>query len=109
MILHGNQRGGAKNLALHLLKDENEHVEAHELRGFVALDYACEVFSVSRWIGIRAKEVRSKLTNPDTLPGVDKARQQIAKDMAAHLGELQRHQDTAITLRITEIEEKRAH
>lgn len=36
MILHGNQRGGGKDLALHLMKDENEHVRVHELRGFVA-------------------------------------------------------------------------
>ncbi|MDH5721896.1 MAG: relaxase/mobilization nuclease domain-containing protein [Alphaproteobacteria bacterium] len=34
MILVGNQRGGAKNLALHLLKEENERVELHELKGF---------------------------------------------------------------------------
>ena len=30
MILVGSQRGGAKNLALHLMKDENEHVAVHE-------------------------------------------------------------------------------
>lgn len=36
MILHGNQRGGGKNLALHLMKEENEHVEIHELRGFAS-------------------------------------------------------------------------
>ena len=36
MILVGNQRGGAKDLADHLLKQENEHVEVHELRGFIA-------------------------------------------------------------------------
>ena len=34
MILVGNQRGGAKDLALHLMKDENERVEVHEIRGF---------------------------------------------------------------------------
>lgn len=38
MILVGNQRGGARNLAAHLLKDENEHVHVHELRGFIADD-----------------------------------------------------------------------
>jgi len=38
MILNGNQRGGAKDLALHLHKEENDHVEVHELRGFVADD-----------------------------------------------------------------------
>ncbi len=36
MILHGNQRGGAKDLAQHLMKAENERVEIHEMRGFVA-------------------------------------------------------------------------
>lgn len=34
MILVGNQRGNAKNLAFHLLKQENERVEVHEMRGF---------------------------------------------------------------------------
>lgn len=36
MILHGNQRGGGKDLALHLMKDENERVQVHEIRGFMA-------------------------------------------------------------------------
>tara|TARA_B100000953_G_scaffold206126_1_gene170061 strand:+ start:685 stop:897 length:213 start_codon:yes stop_codon:yes gene_type:complete len=36
MILHGNERGGAKNLSLHLLKEENDHVTVHELRGFMS-------------------------------------------------------------------------
>lgn len=38
MILQGNQRGGARDLALHLLKDENDHVVVHGLRGFVSDD-----------------------------------------------------------------------
>ncbi len=38
MILQGNQRGGASDLARHLLKAENEHIEVYELRGFVADD-----------------------------------------------------------------------
>lgn len=37
MTLKGSQRAGAKQLDLHLLKtEENEHVELHEIRGFVA-------------------------------------------------------------------------
>lgn len=36
MILHGNQRGGASELAIHLMKPENERVELHELRGFMS-------------------------------------------------------------------------
>ena len=38
MILNGSQRGNSKNLALHLLKEENELVEVHEIRGFVSDD-----------------------------------------------------------------------
>lgn len=38
MILHGNQRGGAKDLALHLMKDENETVEVVDIRGFISQD-----------------------------------------------------------------------
>ncbi len=39
MILKGNQRGGATAMGLHLLRtDENDHVEVHQIRGFVARD-----------------------------------------------------------------------
>lgn len=36
MILNASQRGGAIQLAVHLLKPENEHVEVHEIRGFIS-------------------------------------------------------------------------
>lgn len=66
MILHGNQRAGAKNLALHLLKNENELVEVHELRGFVSGDLVSaleEARAVSR--GTRAKQYLYSLSlNP---------------------------------------------
>lgn len=39
MILKASQRSGAKQLGLHLLKtEENEHVEIHEVSGFVSDD-----------------------------------------------------------------------
>ena len=39
MILKGNQRGGGRQMALHLLNVEvNEHVNVHEVRGFMADD-----------------------------------------------------------------------
>lgn len=38
MILHGNQRGGGRDLAPHLMKDENDHIHVHEIRGFIAQD-----------------------------------------------------------------------
>ncbi|MEC9356778.1 MAG: relaxase [Pseudomonadota bacterium] len=51
MILVGNQRGRAKNLAQHLLKEENEHVEVHELRGFASENLTGalnEAYAISR-------------------------------------------------------------
>ncbi|MGF0540240.1 relaxase/mobilization nuclease domain-containing protein [Agrobacterium sp. ES01] len=39
MILKGNERGNARELANHLMRGtENEHIELHELRGFVSDD-----------------------------------------------------------------------
>ncbi len=39
MILKGNQRGGGRQMALHLLNaNQNEHVEVHEVSGFIAED-----------------------------------------------------------------------
>ena len=36
MILKGNQRGGARQLASHLMNGEqNEHVTVHQIRGFL--------------------------------------------------------------------------
>jgi hypothetical protein len=67
MILKGSQRAGGRQLAAHLLRaDENEHVEVHELRGFVAedLDGAfAEAYAASK--GTRAKQFLFSLSlNP---------------------------------------------
>ncbi|MEO1194336.1 MAG: relaxase/mobilization nuclease domain-containing protein [Pseudomonadota bacterium] len=67
MILKGSQRGGALDLADHLLRtDENEHVEVHRLRGFAAQDLVGalnETYAVSR--GTRCKQFMfSVIFNP---------------------------------------------
>jgi hypothetical protein len=38
MILKASQRGGGRELAAHLMKEENEHINIHEMRGFIAND-----------------------------------------------------------------------
>lgn len=39
MILKASQRGGGKQLGQHLMRnDDNEHVEVHEITGFVSND-----------------------------------------------------------------------
>ena len=67
MILKGSQRGGAKQMAKHLLKaEENEHVEVHEVRGFMSDDLhgaLREIYAVSQ--GTRCKQFMFSLSlNP---------------------------------------------
>lgn len=63
MILKGSQRAGAGQLARHLLKAENEHVELHELRGFIGDDLPSalqEVYAISQ--GTRCKQFMFSLS-----------------------------------------------
>lgn len=57
MILVGNQRGGARDLARHLMKDENERVVVHDIRGFASNDLL-QAFQESQAIsrGTRCKQ-----------------------------------------------------
>lgn len=52
MILKGSQRGGARQMALHLLNGEqNEHVEVHQVRGFISdnvVGALNEIYAISR-------------------------------------------------------------
>lgn len=89
------------------LKERGYTLARGDRRGFVALDYACNVFAVAKWVGIKAKEVRAKLTDQAALPSVDEARKQIAERMEDRLRNLQQAQETAITARLSEIEHKR--
>ena len=52
MILKGSQRGGAKNLSVHLMNDrDNDHVTLYEVRGFVSRDLhgaLAEIHAISK-------------------------------------------------------------
>lgn len=58
MILEGNQRGGARQLARHLMNtQDNEHVELYEISGFMSdnvKDALDEIHAVSR--GTKCKQ-----------------------------------------------------
>jgi len=75
MILEGNARGGAKNLALHLMKEENDHVTIHELRGFMSdrlVPALNEIHAVSR--GTKASKFLFSLSlNPPETASVSTA------------------------------------
>lgn len=69
MILDGNQRGGARDLARHLMKSENEHIEVHEIRGFAAdtiLGALREAEAISRGTKCRQFLYSLSLSPPET-------------------------------------------
>lgn len=63
------------------LKERGLVLAKGDRRGHVAVTHEGEVLSISRYVGKRAKEVRERLGDAENLPGVDDAKNQIAKDM----------------------------
>lgn len=89
------------------LKTRGYHLAKGDRRGFVALDHRCEVFAISKWMGLKTKAVREKLGEPNKLPSVTDTRTLIAQEMAQNLISMLQKQDKAINERKKIIEEKR--
>ena len=89
MILKASQRAGAKQLALHLLRtDENDHVEVHEIRGFAAEDLVGalrEAYAISRGTKCRQYLFSVSLSPPQTedveIPVFEQAIRKIEEQM----------------------------
>lgn len=87
MILKGNQRGGGRQLARHLLNaHDNEHVHVHDLRGFVSNDLTAalhEAHALSR--STRARQYLFSLSlNPPPEAQVSTADFERAIDAIEH-------------------------
>jgi len=61
-------------------------------RGHVAIDWRGEIYAVSRWVGVKAKNVRARLGDPDELPSVNETKTRIAQNFSE---KLQRFADEA--------------
>lgn len=59
------------------LRERGYFLAKGDRRGFVALDVQGEVFAIPRWTGLRTKEVRDKLGDPENLRPLDEVRQQV--------------------------------
>lgn len=99
--------GKTQHAFAHALQEQGYLLARGNRRGFVGVDHRGEVFAVSKWVGIKTKEVRTRLADEKTLPSVDEARSQIAKDMKARLDTLSQEQMTVFATRRAELEEKR--
>ncbi len=54
-------------------------------RGYVAIDYKGEIYSLSRWSEVKAKELKQKLGNPKDLPSIEEVQNQIAQKMTPQI------------------------
>lgn len=66
----------AKGFA-HALEEKGYFLARGDRRGFVALDVNGEVFSVPRMIGIKTKEVKQRLGDPQEQSSVDETREKL--------------------------------
>ena len=54
-------------------------------RSHVAVDFRGEIYAVAKWIGVRTKEMRSKLGDAERLPTISEAKATIAASMTSML------------------------
>lgn len=73
------------------LSDRGYILAKGDRRGYVAVSHDGQVFSIARFVGKKAKQVRAKLGDPSALPSVEEAQKQITLDMrqafTRHAGE----------------------
>ena len=54
-------------------------------RGYVAIDFRGEVFSLNRWANVKTKKLKRRPGEPDSLPSIDKVKAYLAKRMTDRL------------------------
>ena len=64
------------------LHDKGFCLARGDRRGFVAVDVDGEVYSLSRWCGVKAKDLRNRLGAWDDLPDVETAIEQLADELS---------------------------
>lgn len=74
-----------------VLKNHGFWLAQGNRRGFVAVDYKGEVYSLSRWMDVKTKELKQRLNQPEHLPSVQEAKTEINQSISEAL---KKHIDT---------------
>lgn len=69
----------------HALEERGFHLAKGDRRGIVAIDIQGEVYSLSRWTGIKTKDVRLKCGNGDELESVSTVQGEMRKHLTQQL------------------------
>jgi hypothetical protein len=83
----------SKGALKHALEERGYRLAKGDRRGYVAIDYRGEVYSIPKYAGVKTKEVRQRLGDPSNLSSVDDAKTAWASDMLKKTQDLQRELD----------------
>lgn len=70
------------------LKQHGYYLAKGDRRGFVAVDWRGEVYSLSRWCGLKTKALKERLGDTDTLPTVDQTKQKLDQTLVQRMHNL---------------------
>jgi len=65
------------------LKERGFELARGDRRGFVAVDVYGEVYSLSRQLGVKAKDLKQRLGDPRKLPSVDETKEKLVSQISA--------------------------
>ncbi len=71
----------SKAAFIQALKERGYTLARGDRRGFVAVDYRGEVFSLSRWTSIKPRDLKARLGDPKDLRSVDEIKADLARQM----------------------------
>ena len=78
------------------LLEHGLHLAKGDRRGHVAVDSNGEVYSISRWVGVKAKEVRARFGDGSDLPSVEETKRKIAASEPAQSSKARKEFDALI-------------
>lgn len=79
------QRSDSAEALKTALEQRGYYLAKGDRRGVVAVDYRGEAYALSRWSGVKSKDVSARFKKVDGLPSLDEQRQKIAGLMADNL------------------------
>ena len=69
----------------HALEERGYFLARGDRRGFVAIDVNGEVYSVARYAGVKTKEVRAKLGDPEQCPSLETVQKDVSKKLSIQM------------------------
>ena len=70
-----------------MLREHGLWLARGDRRGYVAVDYKGEIYSLSRWSGVKTKKLKEKLGDPKYLPSTEEVKKEISQKMTQKVHE----------------------